>query len=334
MTIRPYIHIARPEYWTNHVFMLPGVLLAFYFAPDRLNVGAIGCLVLTLAAACLVASSNYVLNEILDAAKDRFHPEKRHRPVASGHVLLPIAYLEWILLAVGGIAMGVSVSLHLGWCLAAFWISGLVYNTPPVRLKDTPYLDVLSESVNNPIRLCLGWYGAGAAAMPPLSILLAYWMFGAFLMAMKRYAEFRHIRASGVAAAYRKSFGYYTEERLQECIFFYGALFGMLSGFYMARYHVELVLATPLVALAMAYYIHLGFKPNSAVQHPERLYQERKLMALVGLAFVACVILLYARIPIFRRAIHPRILPPGEVAVGAVEFPVAISRPSCHEFET
>jgi hypothetical protein len=138
-------------------------------------------------------------------------------------------------------------------------------------------------------------------------------MFGAFLMGMKRFAEFRHIQASGQAAKYRNSFAYYTEERLQESIFFYGALFGMLSGFFMARYHVEMVLATPLVALAMAYYIHLGFKPDSQVQHPERLFRQKKLMVLVALAFLACATLLYVRIPPFRRAISPWIVPPAEL---------------------
>lgn len=312
MNWRPYLRIARPEYWANHVFIVPGILLAFVYAPELLGMPAAVRVLAGIACACLVASSNYVLNEILDAPKDRFHPEKKNRPVASGQVRLPIAYAEWLLLAGLGFALAFHLFRPLGWTMVAFWISGMVYNVPPVRLKDVPYVDVLCESVNNPIRLCIGWFAVGQVIPPPASILLAYWMFGAFLMGMKRFAEFRHIRASGQAANYRKSFGYYTEERLQESIFFYGALFGMLSGFYMARYHVEMVLATPLVALAMAYYIHLGFKPDSPVQHPERLFRQRKLMALVALAFLACATLLYVRIPLFRKAITPWIVPPVE----------------------
>jgi decaprenyl-phosphate phosphoribosyltransferase len=316
MKLRPYLRIARPEYWTNHVFILPGILLAFVYRPELLGTGAVWRVAVGLACACLVASSNYVLNEILDAAKDRFHPEKRHRPVASGQVNVPVAYGLWLGLAALGFGLAFLLFRPLGWTMVAFWISGLVYNVPPLRLKDVPYVDVLCESLNNPIRLGIGWFAAGERIPPQASILLAYWMFGAFLMGMKRFAEFRHIRACGQAAHYRKSFGYYTEERLQESIFFYGALFGMLSGFFMARYHVEMVLATPLVALAMAYYIHLGFKPDSPVQHPERLYRQKKLMVLVALAFAACAGLLYVRIPLFRRAIAPWIVLP-EAAAGA-----------------
>lgn len=321
MKLRAYVRIARPEYWANHIFILPGILLAFFYQSDwpaamdwvRVAIG--------LAAACLVASSNYVLNEILDAPKDRFHPEKKFRPVASGVVSVPLAYVEWLVLAALGFALAFAAVRALGWTMVAFWISGMVYNVPPLRLKDVPYVDVLCESINNPIRLCIGWFAAGQTVGPPFSILFAYWMFGAFLMGMKRFAEFRHIQASGQAANYRKSFGFYTEERLQESIFFYGALFGILSGFFMARYHVEMVLATPLVALAMAYYIHLGFKPDSPVQHPERLYRQKKLMVLVALAFLASSLLLYVRIPMFRRAILPWIHPPASECPACSSLP-------------
>lgn len=311
MKIRPYLQISRPEYWATHVFILPGVLLAFFYIPGPPSAADLVRVVLGIVSACLVASSNYVLNEILDAPKDRFHPEKKNRPVAAGRVSVPVAYGQWLFLAALGFALAFALRRELGWTMAAFWISGMIYNVPPVRLKDVPYADVVCESLNNPIRLSIGWLSAGASVLPPFSILFAYWMFGAFLMGMKRYAEYRHIKETGQAANYRKSFGYYTEERLQESVFFYGALFGMLSGFFLARYHVEVVLAAPLVALAMAYYIHLGFRPDSPVQHPERLFRQKKLMALVALAFLACAVLLHVRIPFFRRAISPWITPPA-----------------------
>lgn len=313
MATSPYIRIARPEYWANHIFIFPGILLALVYFPALRTFHTLLQVLGGLCCACLVASSNYVLNEILDAAKDRHHPEKKNRPIASGKVSLPLAYAEWLLLAAAGFFWAFSLSLPLGGTMVALWISGLIYNVPPIRLKDIPYVDVICESLNNPIRLCIGWSAVGGGKMPPFSILLAYWMFGAFLMGMKRFAEYRHIHASGKAAAYRKSFGYYTEERLQESIFFYGALFSMLSGFWIARYHVEMVLATPLVVLAMAYYIHLGFKPNSPVQHPEKLFRQKKLMVLVALAFTACALLLFIHIPAFQRAIHPWFLMPSDV---------------------
>ena len=303
MTLVPYIKIARPDHWFKNVFMLPGIVLVVFFSPSFARDISWLRVLVGLLSACLVASSNYVLNEILDKDKDAFHPEKRHRPVPSGQVRLPVAYAEWLVLAVVGIAVGFVGNCYFGVLASLLWIAGTLYNIPPIRTKEITYIDVLSESVNNPLRLAMGWYATGYTAIPPMSVVLAYWMFGAFLMAMKRYAEYRHIGDHERASRYRRSFVHYNEEKLIESIFFYGSLFGMLSGIFMARYHVELVFATPIVALALAYYMHLGFKPDSPVQHPERLFRQMKLMGLVLLAFLTCVILLIVKIPEFREII-------------------------------
>ena len=295
----PYIQIARPDHWFKNVFLLPGVLLAFFFSPASWNWDVLPRLLLALVSVCLVASSNYVLNEILDAPYDQFHPVKKHRPIPSGKINVPAAYAELILLAAAGLAIGFRINLPFGLTALVLWVMGLLYNVKPVRLKDLPYADVLSESVNNPLRLLLGWYGTGCLLQPPLSMALAYWMFGAFLMATKRFAEYRDIGDPERAAKYRKSFGYYTEERLLVSIIAYVALFAMFAGFFIARYHMDVILATPIVACAMGYYLHLGFMPHSVVQYPEGLYREHKLSLLILAAFVACCVLLYVEVPRF-----------------------------------
>jgi hypothetical protein len=187
---------------------------------------------------------------------------------------------------------------------------GTLYNIPPVRLKELPYMDVLSESVNNPIRLAMGWYAAGLDKIPPLSMIIAYWMFGAFLMAVKRLAEYRMINDPVRAEQYRKSFGFYNDERLIVSIIFYASAFALMSGVFLEKYNIEqLVLATPLVAFCMAYYMHIGFKPNSAAQHPERLIHEKKLMLLVAGTFTLCAVLLFVKIPGFADLFIPWIKP-------------------------
>src|SRR5204863_3711874 len=137
---------------------------------------------------------------------DRRHPQKRHRPVPAGLVSLPIAYAEWLLLATIGLSLAIRVNPYFALSAFSLWVMGLLYNVPPVRTKEWPYVDVLSESVNNAIRLFLGWFALIADRVPPLSLALSYWMIGAFFMAMKRYAEYRHIGDAKVAGAYRRSF--------------------------------------------------------------------------------------------------------------------------------
>lgn len=305
MRFMPYIKIARPDDWIKNVFVLPGVILAWFFDPGLFSWRDLGKVGLGLAAMCLIASSYYVLNEILDAEKDRHHPVKCFRPIPMGEVRLSLAWAEYAVLGLAGLGLSFGIDIRFGLAALALWIMGALYNVPPVRLKDVPYADVLSESVNNPLRMALGWYSTGCDLLPPLTVLLSYWMFGAFLMAVKRLAEYRKIGNAEVAANYRKSFRHYNEERLTESLFFYAALFGMLAGVFIARYRLELVLATPFVALAMAYYLHLGYKPDSAAQYPERLYREKKLMLLVSLAFGSCVALLFINLPWLYELVAP-----------------------------
>jgi decaprenyl-phosphate phosphoribosyltransferase len=175
MKLYPYIQIARPDHWFKNVFMIPGVLLFFFFHPEMRDAIRWLPIFIGFSATCLIASSNYVMNEILDAAKDRYHPVKCNRPVPSGQVKISIGWAWWVALSVIGLLLGFSISLPMGFALAALWIAGCAYNVPPVRTKDKPYLDVLSESINNPLRLLLGWYSTGFGAAPPASALLAYW---------------------------------------------------------------------------------------------------------------------------------------------------------------
>lgn len=304
-----YARLARPGYWIKNVFVAPGILLAFYFHPDLAPGAYVANVAIGLLCACLVASSNYVLNEILDAPTDAHHPEKRHRPIPSGRVRVGVAYAEWLVLAAAGLGLAATVQPGLfGSCLA-LWIMGLVYNVPPVRSKDVPYLDVLSESVNNPIRMAIGWYCVDVERLPTLSVLLAYWMFGAFLMAIKRFAEWRHLGDAARAGRYRKSFRFYNEERLLVSILFYAALFGMFAGVFISRYRMELVLATPFVALALAAYYRVGFKPDSPAMNPERIWRHRGIMIPALVAFAVCCALLFLDAPELGRIFSPSFAP-------------------------
>ena len=173
------------------------------------------------------------------APEDMLHPEKRFRPVPSGRVRPAIAYVEWLAFAVAGLGLALVVNRYFFFAALSLWIMGIAYGVPPLQTKEWPYLDVLSESINNPIRLLLGWFALVTTHVPPISLAIAYWMIGAFFMAMKRFAEFRHIGDKRVAAAYRRSFNYYTEDRLLGSLMFYATICTLFAGIFIVRYHLE-----------------------------------------------------------------------------------------------
>jgi len=292
-----YVQIARVDHWFKNVFMLLGVVLAFFYEPGLVGWSALPKLALAVFATCLVASSNYVLNELLDGPRDRLHPEKRHRPVPSGRVIPAIGYTEWILLGVIGIGLAFTINKYFALSALTLWILGVTYNVPPIRTKEWPYLDVLSESANNAVRLMLGWFPLIQDRVPPLSLVIAYWMVGAFFMATKRYAEFRHINNPAVAAAYRRSFAFYTEERLLVSMFFYATTCALFGGIFIVRYHLELILFAPVAAGMFAYYLHIGMLPDSPVQNPEKLYKQRGFFAYMIASAIVFIMLMFTSIP-------------------------------------
>jgi decaprenyl-phosphate phosphoribosyltransferase len=302
-----YIQIARLDHWVKNVFVLPGVVVALSADRARLASWSWASFVLGMLAIGLIASSNYVLNEILDAPSDLAHPTKRDRPVPAGRVIVAWAYVEWIALMATGLALGFYISRPFALTLLGLWIMGCIYNVPPLRTKDLPYIDVLSEAINNPLRMLAGWYLTGCMLIPPASLLLSYWMVGCYFMAIKRFAEFRDIGDHRQSARYRRSFGFYNDQRLLVAIMFYGSVAMLFFGAFIMRYRVELILAFPLVALVMAQYLSLAFKPDSAVQRPEGLYREPALMGAVIACVVVMVVLLFVNLPILPRIFSPTI---------------------------
>lgn len=294
---RPYVQIARVDHWFKNAFMLLGVAFAFFYVPEMASWRVAGTLSLALLATCAIASSNYVLNELLDAPHDAAHPVKRLRPVPSGRIRPSIAYLEWVGLGAFGIAIAFRVNHYFALAGIALWTMGLVYNVPPIRSKEWVYLDVLSESFNIALRLLLGWFTIVTTRIPPISLVLSYWMVGAFFMAAKRLAEYREISNPAIAAAYRRSFGHYTEDRLLVSLLFYATACALFAGVFIERYHAELILFTPVAAGLFGYYLKIALQPNSPAQRPEKLFRERRFILYAVLSTVLFFALLFLRIP-------------------------------------
>jgi 4-hydroxybenzoate polyprenyltransferase len=174
---------------------------------------------------------------------------------------------------------------------------GCVYNVPPLRSKDVPYVDVLTEALNNPLRLLAGWFMISQSTIPPASLLLSYWMVGCYFMALKRYSELLRLTAAEKSSAYRKSLAYFKPEGLLVTVMFYSAASMLFFGSFLMRYRMELVLSFPLIAWVMATYLAIAFKHDSAAENPEKLYREKSLILAVSCCTVAMALLLFVDIP-------------------------------------
>ena len=177
---------------------------------------------------------------------------------------------------------------------------------------------MLSESINNPLRMLGGLVHDRHAGLPP-GVAARQLLDGRAATSWRSSATPSTATSTipARAAAYRKSFSYYTLQRLLVSIVFYASAAMLFLGAFVMRYRLELILAFPLIALVMAIYLGLAFKPESAVVNPEKLYREPVLMVAVVACAVALIVLMVVDIPRARhdlqadRPADPRLTSPA-----------------------
>ena len=199
-SMHPYIKALRPHQWLkNSLIFLP------MLAAHHLDAATFFSSLLAFIAFSLVASSVYVLNDLLDLNADRAHPRKRLRPFASGAV--PIAHGGYLALAL--LLGGTLVAAFLGWAfllaLGAYYVLTTAYS---LTLKRKIVLDICVLAGLYTMRIIAG----GVATGIELSVwLLAFSIFFFLsLAAVKRQAELVDMAERGTLTA--KGRGYHVAD--------------------------------------------------------------------------------------------------------------------------
>lgn len=299
-TFADYVAIARLDHVTKHVLIIPGAVFAYLLRGVHTDTVLLQ-VVFGLATAVCIASANYVINEFLDREFDKFHPTKSQRSAVQKDLKGSLVFVEWAILIVAGLAFAAAGGRLMLLAAIVFGLQGIFYNVQPLRTKDKPYLDVISESINNPVRLMLGWAMLDPNTLPPSSIILLYWAGGAFLMTAKRLSEYREITASHgheLLSRYRASFAGYSEIRLTVCCFAYALASTFVLAVFLMKYRIEYLLTVPVVIMLFSWYLGLSMRPGSTAQKPEKLFRERGLMMLVALLGVMFLLLTFIDIPL------------------------------------
>ena len=202
--LRAYLLALRPRQWAKNVL----VFAAPVAAGDALHLHTLVRAGLAFVAFCMAASGTYLLNDTRDLERDRLHPTKRYRPIASGLVAVPAALAMAGGLLVGALVVGFATTRDLGITLVAYVALTTCYS---LWLKHQPILDILAVAAGFVLRAVAG---ATATGLPISEWFFIVTSFGALLIVVgKRESELMALGPD--AGQVRPTLGVYTREFLR-----------------------------------------------------------------------------------------------------------------------
>jgi 4-hydroxybenzoate polyprenyltransferase len=315
-----YLQLLRPHQWTKNAFCLAGVFFSDHWRNSYDVLAAIG----TFACFCAASSAVYILNDILDRDRDKQHPAKRYRPIASGAIGVPVAAVIGIALAVISIAGadglgrlvlenhpelladaplagGIFVGQWLLWryailgCLWLYLVNNFAYS---IWFKQLALVDVLSVACGFVLRLLAGVYVVGV--LPTTWITLCTFFLTVFLGFAKRRSELATLAEEG--SEQRPVLSKYTVQLLDYmlnnsavmAVICY-ALFTSTSG-----KNPTLVVTVPIVFFAVMHYKRLVVLWNFGEEPDWILLKDRRIQLSV-LLWIACyVVIMYGPLQLFQ----------------------------------
>jgi 4-hydroxybenzoate polyprenyltransferase len=206
--LKNYIRLLRPHQWIKNAFVFTGLIFAHAWNQPQ----TILSIVYATIAFCLMSSSIYIINDILDMQQDKLHPTKKHRPLAAGIISIKLALPLAILLFIAALATGYIASIKVSCVLLAYAIMNILYC---IELKHLVIIDVFIISFGFMLRIIAGTWAVGIA--PSQWLMLCGLMITLFLGFTKRRAEISGIE-EGATNAQRKVLDHYSPAILDKLI--------------------------------------------------------------------------------------------------------------------
>jgi 4-hydroxybenzoate polyprenyltransferase len=297
------VQAMRPRQWSKNAL----VLLAIVFARQLLEPRPLARGLIAFGAFCLTASMVYIINDLADRERDRQHPVKRNRPLASGRLSVAVAVVTAALCGLGAAAL---VALMTTWALVGVHDPFVKWGGSPLLfagtlatyagfniayslwLKHQVLWDVFIIAAGFVLRAL-----AGAFAAPvPIStwFYLCATFLALFLALGKRRSELA--RAQGEAERQRASLGAYTLQLLDQLLVVVVACTLMTYSLYTFQSENAshgMMLTIPFVIFGVFRYLYLIYARGEGERPEELLWRDPQVLGAVVCCVLVAVAVLY-----------------------------------------
>lgn len=260
MSIAAYFKLLRPKQWIKNLFVFAALVFSHHlFDWEFTRLSLMG-----FALFSATASIIYIVNDIVDRERDRAHPKKRHRPIASGAISVPSAISTAIIVLGIVVPSAFNLPIRFGMCLALYFVMNLSYS---LFLKEVVLIDVFVIAIGFMLRVVGGAFVIG---VPISSWLILTTMFlSLFLGVAKRRGELVMLEAKGGEASTRKVLEHYSIEFTEQLLTICAAGFVISYALYTVSDRTvkifgteNLIFTTPFVLFGVFRYLYLLHKKN------------------------------------------------------------------------
>ncbi|MBE3573273.1 MAG: decaprenyl-phosphate phosphoribosyltransferase [Moorella humiferrea] len=273
----------RPKQWTKNAFVFAAILFSRHLLDIPLLVRTIQVFVIF----CLLSGGTYIINDLVDRERDRYHPRKKHRPIAAGLLApLPAAAAAAITMA-GSLAWAFALSWQVGLVSLAYALQTVAYS---FYFKNMVLVDVFIVALGFVLRVAAG----AAAVMVPVSawLFITVILLALFLALCKRRHE---LLLLDNATDHRGILAEYSMGLLDQLIATVTSATVVVYAIYtfIGAARPQLMYTVPLVLFGICRYLYLTYHRQDGGEPESLVLKDKPLAATVLLWAAGCFAILY-----------------------------------------
>ncbi|HEC67573.1 MAG TPA: decaprenyl-phosphate phosphoribosyltransferase [Candidatus Desulfofervidus auxilii] len=280
--IKEIIVTMRPKQWYKNFVIFAGIIFSLNLMNFQMWLDVIS----TFAIFCTLSGSEYIINDIIDVEKDRKHPKKCKRPIASGKLKVSHALLFAIILII--VAGGGAYLINTQFLVVSITYFLLILSYS-LFLKHLILVDILVISIGFVIRAIAGCLAINVFISPWL--VICAFLLALFLALGKRRHEL--ILLAENAKEHRRILEGYSVEMLDQMISITtGALIISYSLYTFLADNNYMMLTIPLVIYGLFRYLFLVHAKNFGGE-TEMIFKDKGMVICMVLWAVLVVLILY-----------------------------------------
>lgn len=258
--MRDFFKLIRIEQWYKNTLVF--VPLIFSFNLFNLNLFLIT--LLGFFSLSFMSSGYYILNDIKDVKKDKHHPEKKDRPIASGRISKLTAFLIFIIFFIDSISIAFLLSAGFFLCILILFILSQIYT---FYLREIAFFDIITISINFILRTLSGVFLINVP--PPYPLILSAFFISIFLVSGKRISE-TYIKE---LKQYRPSL----DKQHKDTLTLMATVSVAATIIFFSIYSFTISKPLLLITLPISFYMILLYF-NSVYHHPEKIRNPEKFI--------------------------------------------------------